>query len=395
MTIIQQSYAASQSSVYSLKTSGQGAGRGLQALNEPGKALASLQDKAMSALARKIPGMDASEAKNLDAEEYTPEKIATRISDYVARGLDNARAQGKSEEEVQALYDSAMKGVEQGFKEAKDILKNLDLLGGGIGEQVQATEDATFAALEKLAPAGQSQAVAGTGTVGMAAAERYQRADAFELSLQTKDGDTVKISFSRDVDAQASFASVEDGQGNQASRMDVSRSESSGYQFSVEGDLSAEEIDAIQNLVRDVSQVANQFYSGDVQKAFEQAPNIAFDDSQLASMSLHMSRTEQYSAVQQYQQTQQLENPEQVQSGRRLGHLMREMRDTFQKPGLDFLEQAREAASQIMQGLTQQDSRFKDASSDQQSLYQQNLGQLLSALEAPSSTIVPESTDLS
>lgn len=378
------SYSASQSNVYSLTTASQGAGQGHKTSNEPAKALSSLQDSALNALAREIPDMDASEFNNLDAKEYTPEKIADRISQYVAKGLDNARAQGKTEEEVQALYDSAMKGVEQGFKEAKDILKNLDMLGGGVGEQVKATEDATLAALEKLSPASQSQAVAGTGTVGMAVAQRYQRADDFELSLQTRDGDTVKISFSRDFDAQASFASVEDGQGNRASRMDVSRSDSSGYQFSVEGNLSTEEIDAIQNLVRDVGQVANQFYSGDVQKAFEQAPGIAFDRSQLSSMSLHMSRTEQFSAVQQYQQTQELENPERAQSGRRLGHLAREMSDSFQNPALEFLSQAREAVSQMMQELVQQDGRFKDASPEQQSKYQNNLERLLSAVEEPS-----------
>nr|WP_207188637.1 DUF5610 domain-containing protein [Thiocystis minor] len=367
-----------------MTTASQSAGQGLKTLNESAKALSSLQDGALNALAREIPGMEATEFSNLDASEYTPDKIANRIGQFVALGLDNARAQGKSEEEVQSLYDSAMKGVEQGFKEAKEILKNLDLLGGGIGEQVKATEDATFAALEKLSPAGQSQDVAGTATLGMASAQRYQRAEDFNLSLQTKDGDTVKISFSRDFAAQQSNATVMDEQGNQVSLMDVSQSENSGYQFKVEGNLSVEEIDAIQALVSDIGKVANDFFRGDVEKAFSQVSNVAFDDSQLASMNLRMSRTEQYSAVQQYQQTQQLENPEQAQSGRRLGHLMREMRDSFQNPALEFLSQAREAASQIMRGLVEQDSRFQDASPERQSKYQNDMERLLSAVTEPS-----------
>ena len=378
------SYSASQANFRSLTTASQSAGQGLKTLNESAKALSSLQDGALNALAREIPGMEATEFSNLDASEYTPDKIANRIGQFVALGLDNARAQGKSEEEVQSLYDSAMKGVEQGFKEAKEILKNLDLLGGGIGEQVKATEDATFAALEKLSPAGQSQDVAGTATLGMASAQRYQRAEDFNLSLQTKDGDTVKISFSRDFAAQQSNATVMDEQGNQVSLMDVSQSENSGYQFKVEGNLSVEEIDAIQALVSDIGKVANDFFRGDVEKAFAQASNVAFDDSQLASMNLRMSRTEQYSAVQQYQQTQQLENPEQAQSGRRLGHLMREMRDSFQNPALEFLSQAREAASQIMRGLVEQDSRFQDASPERQSKYQNDMERLLSAVTEPS-----------
>ncbi len=382
MTTI-QSYAASQSQLHSLKTTySQGTGQGVKNLHDPAQALASLQDAALNSLAREMPGMDASALKKLDASDYTPDKIADRISQFVSAGLNNARAQGKSEAEVQALYDSAVKGVEKGFKEAKEILKSLDLLNGNIGDQVKATEDATFSALGKLSPASQNQSVSGGGTVNLAAAQRYQLAEDMQLSLKTRDGDTVKISFSHSLDAQASIASSADGKGNQSSVMDVSRSESSGYQFSVEGDLSADEIDAIQNLVRDVSQVANNFYGGDVQKAFDQAPNIAFDQTQLASMNLRMSRSEQSSAVQQYQQTQQLDNPSQAQAGLRLGHLANQLSDSAQNPALAFLDQAREAVSQIMKGLVEQDRRYQEASPDQQSLYQSNLDRLLGSTQA-------------
>lgn len=368
-----------------MRSGGLGAGTGLQPGSNPtAQALSSLQEKALNALSN-VPGMDISTLKKVDANEYTPEKIADRISSFVAMGLENARAKGKSEEEVQALYDSAMKGAEQGFKEAKDILSNLKVLNGDIATQVQATEDATFAALEKLSPSKPAEAVSTTsGTTSLAAAERYQRADDFSLTLKTREGDVVKVNFSRSLDAQSSFATVQDGEGNQATRVDLSRTEKTGYEFSVEGDLNEEEITAIQNLMRDVGQVANDFYGGDVQKAFDQVSNVSFDSKQLASMDLRMSRSEQYSSVQQYQKTQQLENPEQANAGRRLGHLANDLRESFQKPALEFLEQAREVASQLMQGLMEQDSRFKDASSEQQSIYQSNLDRLLGSIKEPS-----------
>ncbi|TCT23985.1 DUF5610 domain-containing protein [Thiobaca trueperi] len=368
-----------------MRSGGLGAGTGLQPGSNPtAQALSSLQEKALNALSN-VPGMDISTLKKVDANEYTPEKIADRISSFVAMGLENARAKGKSEEEVQALYDSAMKGAEQGFKEAKDILSNLKVLNGDIATQVQATEDATFAALEKLSPSKPVEAVSTTsGTTSLAAAERYQRADDFSLTLKTREGDVVKVNFSRSLDAQSSFATVQDGEGNQATRVDLSRTEKTGYEFSVEGDLNEEEITAIQNLMRDVGQVANDFYGGDVQKAFDQVSNVSFDSKQLASMDLRMSRSEQYSSVQQYQKTQQLENPEQANAGRRLGHLANDLRESFQKPALEFLEQAREVASQLMQGLMEQDSRFKDASSEQQSIYQSNLDRLLGSIKEPS-----------
>jgi hypothetical protein len=374
-----QSQLSSLSTAYTPKTNSHASGRANQAVPDTAQALSGLQNKALESLAREIPGMEASKFKDLDASDYTPEKIADRISQVVATGLANARANGKSEEDVQALYESAVKGVERGFKEAKEILSNLKVLNGSIADQVGATERATFDALGEISPSHQPQA--SKGVTALAVAERYQQADDFELSLETRDGDRVKVSFSRDLSASSSMAVAADGQGNRAAVLDVSRTESSGFRFSVEGDLSADELEAIQNLVRDVGQVANQFFNGDVQKAFEQAPDIAFDRSQLASMRLHMSRSEQYSVAQRYQQTQQLQNPNQAQSELRLGHLTREMSESAQSPLLAFLDQAKEAVSQLMQGLVEQDSRFKDASSDQQSLYRSNLDRLLGAFE--------------
>lgn len=349
------------------------------------QALSNLQNKALDALAKAIPGMNAARPSQSDAEDYTPDKIADRISSFVAAGLQNARAQGKSEEEVQALYDSAVKGAEKGFKEAKDILDSLHVLNGSIADQVAETEQKTFDALDAISPSRQQAASASTtsaSTVGVAAAQRYQRADDFQLSLQTREGDRIQVSFSRDVAAQASLAMAADDQGNAALSLDVSRSESTGFHFSVEGDLSADELEAIQNLVRDVGDVANEFFNGDVQKAFDQVSGISFDSSQLSSMKLQMTRTEQYSAAQRYQQTQNLSNPEQTKSGQLLGHLLNGLDQSAQDPALEFLDQARQAISQIMSGLVEQDARYQDAATDQQSKYQSNLGRLLESLQS-------------
>lgn len=354
------------------------------AQDQPTQALSNLQNKALDALAKAIPGMDAAGLRRSSAEDYTPDKIADRISSYVAAGLQNARAQGKSEEEVQALYESAVEGVEKGFAEAKEILDSLQVLNGSIAEQVAETEQKTFDALDAISPGRQSSESAGVtsaSAVGVAAAERYQRADDFQLSLQTREGDRIQVSFSRDFAAQASLAMAADDQGNAALSLDVSRSESSGFYFSVQGDLSADELEAVQNLIHDVGDVANEFFNGDVQKAFDQVSGIAFDSSQLSSMKLQMTRTEQYSAAQRYQQTQNLSNPEQVKSGQLLGHLSNALNQSAQDPALEFLDQARQAVSQIMSGLVEQDTRYQEAATDQQSKYQSNLGRLLESLQ--------------
>ena len=362
-----------------------GAQAGSPSLREPAGALSSLQEKALGAIAREIPGMDVSGLKKLDPNEYTPEKVAGRITDFVAMGLENARARGKSEDEIQALYESAVKGAEQGFKEAKDILSNLKVLEGNVAEQVGATEKLTFEGLAKLSPTQPKTETEATQapstTSGVAVAERYQNAEDFSLKLKTRDGDEVEISFSRNFEAQGSFGFSQDGEGNSAAVLDVSQSEKTGYGFSVKGDLSEDELKAIQTLVQDVGKLAKDFFGGDVQKAFEQAPDVRFDSSQLASMNLTMSRSESYSAARIYEGTQKLAAPEQENAGRRLGHMMRELRESAERPQLDFLSQPNQAAGQILQGLVEQDDRFQNADADQQKHYQDYVQRLLSSLE--------------
>jgi len=339
------------------------------------------QRQVLESLASHIPGMSVEGLKALDPAQYTPDKVAGRISSFVASGLENARARGRSEEDIQRLYDSAVQGAEKGFREARDILSGLDVLNGRIAEQVDETERLTFDALAGLNPSRAAQDAGALGaTRSIAAAERFQQSERMELSLRTRDGDEVTIQFARDFDQQASFAAVADGNGNQAASFDVSSTESSGYRFQVKGDLSAEELDAIRNLVQDTTQLAGQFFNGDVQAAFEQAQNISFDSSQLARMELNMSSSTRYTAAQRYQETQQLADTSQNQPGRRLGQFMREMQDRFSQPGLEFLENAMGSGANLLQGLVEQDSRFQTADAEQQALYREQLGRLFDAL---------------
>ncbi|MBN2885356.1 MAG: hypothetical protein JXM75_01445, partial [Chromatiaceae bacterium] len=141
-----------------------------------------------------------------------------------------------------------------------------------------------------------------------------------------------------------------------------------------------EELDAIRNLVQDTTQLASQFFNGDVQGAFEQAQNISFDSSQLARMELNMSSSSRYASAQRYQETQQLADASQNQPGRRLGQFMREMQDRFSQPGLEFLENAMGSGANLLQGLVEQDSRFQTADAEQQALYREQLGRLFDAL---------------
>ncbi|QIK36971.1 hypothetical protein GWK36_01990 [Caldichromatium japonicum] len=340
-------------------------------------ALGQVQERALSSIGRAL-GMEVGQLKSLKAEDYIPERVAERITSFVAQGLESARLRGKSEDELQSLYESAFKGAKQGFQEARELLDSLQVLTGNIAKQVDETERLTFEGLERLAPRQMTE----SSITGVAAAQRFAQTDDFSLSLKTREGDTVQLRFGRSLEAQGNFAFLRDGLGNQAALLDVSRTEQTGFQFSVEGDLNEDELKAIQTLIQDISGLARDFFNGDVQKAFEQAQGIRFDIGQLAAMNLTMSRSERFSAAQVYEGVQRLDQPAQGEGRLRLGHFMRELRELGGRPELGFVEQPFQAINQILRGLVEQDSAFKSARPELQAQYREHLSQLLESLNA-------------
>lgn len=326
-------------------------------------------------LAEKIPGMTAEKLSGLDANDYTPDKVAGRISDFVAAGLAAAKGRGASDERLQQMYDAAVQGVEKGFKEAREILDNLDVLKGDIKSMVDETETQTFDALAQIAP-GSREA---TAQAVMGAAERFRNSEDMSVRVRTQDGDEVSINFSRNQSYDAVYGAGADDQGNSVAWMDVSRSESSQYQFSVQGSLDEGEIDALQQMVRDIAGVADEFFNGDVQKAFEQSADIRFDAGELSSMELNMSYSRSLSQASAYEQVGQLEQPVD-KPGLRLGQLMKDLAESVGAPSLGFLQSPAQAGRDLMTGLVEQDSRFSDALKDLQDSYRNNLKQLLDAV---------------
>lgn len=356
-------------------------------LSNPGQrpALAELQQRALDNLAQHIPGVkNAKGFETLKADEFTPEKVSERIAGFVEMGLASAKARGASEQDLQSLRDQAQRGVEKGFKDAREILKGLDMLNGRVAEQVDETERLTFAKLQGLD--GESAAPLTTpGAWDVSVGERFAKAESLSMTLTTQSGKTVTVDFARaDVMQSRMQASAQGGQSQWA--MDVSRYSASGYQFSVSGELSDAELQAMQDLVQDVAGMANEFFNGDVQKALEQVGDLRFDSQQLASMDLNMTRVESYTMVQRYTETERLTETgaQDERPGLRLGQLMQEMRDRFNADILSFLEQPQQSAGRLFEGLVTQDSRFQEASAPQQQQLQTNLDKLLESVGVPS-----------
>jgi hypothetical protein len=210
-------------------------------------------------------------------------------------------------------------------------------------------------------------------------AERFAQSESFSLELRTKEGDRVTITFDHASAYQSSLSASRDGSGSSAA-YSVSRAERSSFQFSIEGDLNDDERDAIHNLVQDMSMIADDFFSGDLQSAFDQASAFRMDRTHLASMSLELKQSMQYSVAAAYQEVQQAAEGGSQAPGQRLGHMMGMLQQQQNAPELGFIDQVRSLQQQLLESLVQHDTRYRDADDDSKQNYNDHLARLGSLL---------------
>lgn len=191
------------------------------------------------------------------------------------------------------------------------------------------------------------------------------REEATALTLKTADGDTVTITFVRDEwqretastrqsttndkvadgDARASvdaasrstsmagatflsqLDSLEDGIANETIQFAASeavresgsylhrdangaavyafsqeRGAAVGFSFSVEGELDAEELRAIGELVQQVDGIATSFFEGNIYDALAQGKALGYDESEIANFALKLEKTETQTVAVRYEE---------------------------------------------------------------------------------------------
>lgn len=344
----------------------------------------------LETLAQKVPGLQGvDDLKQLDSRDFTPRKVAVRISDFVELGLAQARRSGKSETEVEQLRQQAIGGIEKGFAEARSILGNMNLLSDEIAATIDNTLDQTLSRLQGLAPTASQPSLGGSRT-SVLAAERYQAAETLSLKVKTQDGDDVTITFSRQSDVQSSVGGYADSSVAGVS-FSMDRSDRSDYRFSVAGDLDEAEIDALQSLIKDVNEIADDFFDGDIQAAFAQASEFRMDKTELASMNLQLTRSANYSSVSAYEQVQSLADAEQAPERKR-GQMIAELVSRLGNPELDFMAAPFELGRELITGLLQQDQRVKEADQDARSQLEQRLESLGTLIDGLSPVDAPDAS---
>lgn len=267
---------------------------------------------------------------------------ASRILDFVASGIDQLRSQGASDSRLEQRLQAAREGVAKGYDQATDMLKAMGMLDDGLKADIAASRALVDKSLEDLTSLdnraallqqAQADALAAAGaTANNASAtdsssspvsgsryassysSRYSSSSSASLSqtsvnngqqagysrqqsvlaqdnrmsmeVMTRDGDRVTVYFGQ----QSAMMSDQTRNGNSSS-FSFAAMQGQSYQLSIEGQLDSGERDALNSLFEQAGNLASQFFGGDLGRALEQAMNLDYDATELASFSLELRQS--------------------------------------------------------------------------------------------------------
>lgn len=289
-------------------------------------------------------------------EQPKQNPFANTILSFIQLQLERDRAAGASPEELQSRLQAGLDGFLSGYGQAYDQLSASGLLGDEVLSEIEDTKARVLAGIKDLAdelgvevdwgaeppaaPVAQipapaqavpteivnpGQQILSSVLRDVQIIEQYQKtvrqmqtyehlgkskfapASAshnsysygikesrdFSLKLRTADGDAVTIRMSS---SQAGVSRFDLG----GTQLGLYGEQRAGFSFSVEGELDEGELRALTDLLNQIADVSEQFFGGDLDRAFELAGNISYDSSEIAAfdVGLSMARVESASVAQ-------------------------------------------------------------------------------------------------
>jgi len=256
-----------------------------------------------------VQGFPDNPPKEVTAPENGPvtlfdfEAIAKNVMAFVNSSLNAAKSRGATPSELEEMLGQARQGVNNGIDEAIAELSDLNVLDDELAEGIEKARDLINIGIdetqEKLISDSTEIPASSSSLTSRAvefSSERYaSQSNSSDLSITTADGDIVTISFSALQENQASENFSYNADQN-SSEMSYQSSASSyaemNFSFSVQGDLDQDELHAIQSLIKDISKIEKDFFAGDIDKAFNKALELGYDEEQLSSFNLELRQTQ-------------------------------------------------------------------------------------------------------
>ena len=181
-----------------------------------------------------------------------------------------------------------------------------------IDAEIDSTESLIFQGLDNLESASietpRQQQIGQLVSESASRSTQFKQSSQASIEIMTRDGDKIEVNYSAIIQS-ASNQSYSTNQNGTSASFELSSASSSAFQFSVQGNLDAGERQAINDLLSNVGDLAQQFFNGDVQAAFNSAQELGFDSGELKSFALDFQQSTYVEVAQTYQRTEQISNP--------------------------------------------------------------------------------------
>jgi hypothetical protein len=296
---------------------------------------------------------------NASTSFFDFEEVARTVMDFVGGSILTAQANGASDDELKDMFEQGRAGANLGIDQAIGELKDLAMLDDELSQGIEKSRDLINKNIDdlytKIFPDEEqvnSDATLDNHNIRNASldTELYtSNSKNSDLSITTTDGDIVSISFS-ELQQYANNESSQYEEGSKGAAENYSMASSQyhevNFSYSVEGELDDEERAAIEALIKDVNSLQKDFFSGNVDQAFEKALELGFDNEQISNFSMDLKQTKTSYVSQTY--TEIAEYDENV-----LPSVNKELR-----PLIDFIEQFKQLQEKADSMLSKDDDAF-------------------------------------
>lgn len=242
-------------------------------------------------------GLPVAEAKK-DKPLFDFNEVVKNVLDFVTSSVKKAKANGADNDKLQDMLNQARKGVQTGVYEAVDELKGMGVFNQELEEGIDKSKEGIFRGLDKFE---QNLFNPQPASVTVSQAQYVSLSNSADYTFTTAEGDEVSISFADAYQSQSSsrYQQTDD---SQSFSTQFSESRELSFSMSVNGELNEDEQQAINDLMAELQDVSKTFFSGDLDKAFEQAQELSLGNEQLVAFSMDLRQSKTVAAIKEYEQ---------------------------------------------------------------------------------------------
>ena len=252
-----------------------------------------LDDKLAQAL-----GIEPS-AKKESKPLFDFEEVVKNVLQFVTGAVKMAKADGASDDKLSEMLAQARKGVQMGIDDASSELEQSGVLNEELKEGIAQSQKGIYDGLDEFedslfsAPQDSKVAVSEAQFMSLSNNAKY--------SFTTAEGDEVTISFDHSYQTGSAASSVQGKDGKQGYASENYEQRELSFTLSVNGELNEAEQQAVNDMMGQLQDVSESFFSGQYDQAFDKAQQLQISSEQLVSFSMDLTQTKTRAAIREYE----------------------------------------------------------------------------------------------